>query len=153
MDISSIKDMTTEDLNTLMDEVSLEQQRRRSMIQIPAKMEALAVQYLEAEGAVPGDPWRQPVGAFDAYPLDWEVSHGDQVWMSLVASNVWEPGVSGWREVVVEGAVPAWVQPTGAHDAYKIGDKVEFEGSIYESALDSNTWSPTDYPAGWNKIS
>lgn len=24
-----------------------------------------------------------------------------------------------------------WVQPTGAHDAYKVGDRVSFEGSVY----------------------
>ena len=43
-------------------------------------------------------------------------------------------------------------QPTGAHDAYKKGDKVSFEGAIYESTIDSNTFSPTQYPEGWKKI-
>jgi hypothetical protein len=43
-----------------------------------------------------------------------------------------------------------WVQPTGAHDAYQTGEKVRFEGSIYESLIDANIWSPTVY--GWVKI-
>lgn len=43
-------------------------------------------------------------------------------------------------------------QPTGAHDAYKKGDKVSFEGAIYESTIDSNTFSPSQYPEGWKKI-
>ena len=48
--------------------------------------------------------------------------------------------------------IPDWVQPTGTHDAYQTGDKVRFEGSIYESLIDVNVWSPTAYPAGWKKL-
>ncbi|TAH58217.1 MAG: hypothetical protein EWM48_02110 [Sphaerochaeta sp.] len=51
------------------------------------------------------------------------------------------------------GVIPDWVQPTGAHDAYNIGDKVLFEGLVYESLINANTWSPTAYPAGWQIIS
>lgn len=47
---------------------------------------------------------------------------------------------------------PEWVQPTGAHDAYQMGDRVIFDGSVYESTINANTWSPADYPAGWKKI-
>ena len=50
-------------------------------------------------------------------------------------------------EVIAE-----WVQPTGAHDAYNIGDKVAFGGSTWESLIDANTYSPTAYPAGWNEL-
>jgi len=44
---------------------------------------------------------------------------------------------------------PDWVQPTGAHDAYAIGERVTFEGQVWESVIDANTYSPTAYPAGW----
>ena len=47
---------------------------------------------------------------------------------------------------------PEWVQPTGSHDAYNKGDKVTFEGKHYESLIDANVWSPTDYPQGWQEI-
>lgn len=50
-----------------------------------------------------------------------------------------------------EGEWPEWVQPTGAHDAYNKGDKVTFEGDHYISLIDGNVWSPTAYPAGWEK--
>ena len=46
---------------------------------------------------------------------------------------------------------PAWVQPTGAHDAYNIGDKVTFEGRHYISTMDGNVWSPSAYPDGWEE--
>jgi hypothetical protein len=32
------------------------------------------------------------------------------------------------------------------------GDKVTFNGEHYESLIDNNTWSPADYPSGWNKV-
>ena len=50
------------------------------------------------------------------------------------------------------GQVAEWVQPTGAQDAYNIGDKVSFQGSIYESLINANVWSPTAYPQGWKKL-
>ena len=52
-----------------------------------------------------------------------------------------------------ENAVPEWIQPQGSHDAYNTGDRVMFEGGVYESLIDANTWSPTAYPAGWQLIS
>ena len=50
---------------------------------------------------------------------------------------------------------PVWVQPTGAHDAYNIGDKVHFPtitDPVYESLINANVWSPTTYPQGWRLV-
>ena len=44
---------------------------------------------------------------------------------------------------------PAFVQPTGAHDAYKQGDKVTYNGQHYVSLIDNNVWAPDVSPAGW----
>ena len=53
----------------------------------------------------------------------------------------------------VAGAAPdEWVQPVGASDAYRKGDRVLFQGATYESVIDANTWSPAAYPAGWKKL-
>ena len=57
-----------------------------------------------------------------------------------------------WKTYSSGGDIPAWVQPTGGHDAYNIGDKVTFEGNTYESLINGNSWSPTTYPAGWKKL-
>lgn len=46
---------------------------------------------------------------------------------------------------------PEFVQPTGAHDAYNTGDKITFNGEHYVCKMDACTWSPSDYPAGWEK--
>lgn len=103
-----------------------------------------------------GIEWAQPVGAHDSFPKGQIVTHDGKTWVSLVSGNVWEPGVSGWREVVEneDGSpgIPEWVQPSGAHDAYQTGDEVMFEGVHYRSVIDNNTWSPADYPAGWETV-
>lgn len=48
-----------------------------------------------------------------------------------------------------DSGYPVWCQPTGAHDAYNKGDIVNYNGVLYESVIDGNTYSPDAYPAGW----
>lgn len=48
--------------------------------------------------------------------------------------------------------VKEFKQPTGAHDAYKKGDKILFNGKIYQSKIDSNTFSPDQYADGWEEV-
>ena len=38
-----------------------------------------------------------------------------------------------------------------AHDAYKKGDKITFNGKHYISLIDANVYSPAAYPAGWQE--
>lgn len=65
----------------------------------------------------------------------------------------WTPDATPalWTKISVE-EYPQWRQPTGSHDAYNIGDKVIYEGGVYESIIDGNTWSPVDYPQGWELV-
>ena len=44
------------------------------------------------------------------------------------------------------------MQPTGAHDAYNIGDKVTYNGHRYECLINGNAYSPDAYPQGWKQI-
>lgn len=67
------------------------------------------------------------------------------------------PGAAGqWEHLFVvalapepEPTIPDFVQPTGAHNAYKKGARVRFDGKIYESKVDANIYSPSDYPPNW----
>lgn len=55
------------------------------------------------------------------------------------------------EEIEVE-EYPEFVQPTGAHDSYKIDDKVTFNGKKYICKLDGCAWSPETYPAAWEEV-
>ncbi len=48
-----------------------------------------------------------------------------------------------------DSGYPVWSQPTGAHDAYNTGDIVNYNGTLYKSLIDGNTYSPEAYPSGW----
>ena len=56
------------------------------------------------------------------------------------------------EEPVETEEYPEYVQPTGAHDAYKIGDKITYNGKKYICKLDNCVWAPDVYPAGWEEI-
>lgn len=47
---------------------------------------------------------------------------------------------------------PEYVKPTGAHDAYKIGDKITYNGKHYECIFDGCVWNPEEYPQGWKEV-
>ena len=51
-----------------------------------------------------------------------------------------------------DSGVPIWTQPLGATDAYMTGDRVDYNGVIYESTIDNNVWSPEAYPQGWTVV-
>lgn len=48
---------------------------------------------------------------------------------------------------------PEYAQPTGAHDAYGVGDKITWNGKHYICIFANCVWSPADYPAGWQEQS
>lgn len=109
-------------------------------------------------------------------------SENGKVYRSTIDNNVWAPSEypTGWEEVTdfdyvepdpdepevpepdpvpepeeptpEEPQIDDYKKPTGAHDAYNTGDRVRFEGLVYESTIDGNTWSPAEYPAGWKLI-
>ena len=60
----------------------------------------------------------------------------------------WMPSATPalWKTVSVD-EYPEWVQPTGAHDAYNIGDKVTYNGQHYVCTSDGNAYAPNVY--GW----
>lgn len=52
------------------------------------------------------------------------------------------------------GAWPAWVQPTGAHDAYPAGRIVQHDGTLWRSLIAANVWEPGSTGAStlWEKV-
>jgi hypothetical protein len=64
----------------------------------------------------------------------------------------WEPPTTPALYVVVTppGTIAPWVQPTGAHDAYNMGDRVSHNGKIWESTINANVWEPGVH--GWVEV-
>ena len=72
------------------------------------------------------------------------------------SQETWTPDVASsvYAKVLIDPSgetIPEWEQPDSTN-AYMTGDKVRFEGVVYESTIDNNIWSPTAYPAGWKIV-
>ena len=64
-------------------------------------------------------------------------------WTPDVATSLYDPiglDASGY---------PIWSQPSGAHDAYNIGDIVDYNGTLYESLIAGNTTIPSSDERYW----
>lgn len=103
------------------------------------------------------DPWivgkAYAVGEFVTYG---ENSVGDPQLYKVVQAHTsqadWLPDQTASLYTAIgldDGGYPVWAQPTGAHDAYNTGDVVNYNGTLYESLIDGNVYSPEAYPAGW----
>lgn len=118
--------------------------------EVNAKMDAIGTPRHEILG---GMSWSDPrVWYLSPVMTNDEVEFNGTTYRSLIDFNVWSPTQypGGWEEVVPSGPeIQPWVQPTGAQDAYNIGDQVSFNGQNYQSVINANVWSPAVYPAGW----
>ena len=101
--------------------------------------------------------WKQPAGAHDAYKKGEYMAWTDGAVYRCLSDNTvhapaelpgaWEIYGTGGNEPPGNNTPPAWVQPAGAHDAYKKGDRVAYNNAVWVSTLDGNVWMPGVY--GW----
>ncbi len=125
------------------------------MMQAVKKMLASSTEELSDEDALAVaalfPTWHSKIGE--------QVNTGERLWyderlwkviQSHTAQENWTPdaAVSLYVEVSIE-EWPEWRQPTGAHDAYAMGDKVSHNGQHWVSTMDSNVYEPGVY--GWDE--
>lgn len=94
----------------------------------------------------------------DGYQVGERVRYENILYKCLQAhipQAAWTPvaATSLWAKVLIpdENVIPEWEQPDSTNP-YMIGDKVSFEGKVYESVINNNIWSPATYPAGWKEV-
>ena len=106
--------------------------------------------------------------AVELFP-NWDAAHGEyhkdervkyenilyKCLQDHTAQEGWYPTAapSLWAKVLIpdENVIPEWEQPDSTNP-YMKGDRVMFEGQVYESTIDNNIWSPSAYPAGWQQV-
>lgn len=106
-----------------------------------------------------------PVWQVDVdYVVGFKVRYNDILYKVLQAHHSqadWAPdvAVSLFARVLVgevnpdtgEQEILEWVQPD-ATNPYMTGDKVMYNGVVYESTIDNNVWVPDAYPQGWKEV-
>ena len=92
------------------------------------------------------------------YKKDTKLTYNGNLYKVLqdhTSQESWTPDAapSLFAKVLVsdDGTPQEWQQPDSIN-AYMTGDRVTFEGHVYESLIDNNVWKPTDYPQGWKLI-
>lgn len=140
----------------MMDKLQIAEQFRKAL-----QMFAMSLEDEKAmEVATIYDPWEigkaYNVGDFLIYGIN---GVGDpqlyKVNMYHTAQADWRPDATPALYTAIgldEKGYPVWSQPTGAHDSYNTGDIVDFNGTLYESLIDGNVYSPEAYPAGWKVV-
>lgn len=100
------------------------------------------------------DPWE----VNHAYTLNEYVTYGEnevgdpqlyQVLQAHTSQADWAPdtATSLFKAIGIDGGYPVWVQPVGAADAYRIGDIVSYNGTLYICVSDYNVYPPDVF--GW----
>ena len=93
------------------------------------------------------------------YTVNERIRYGGRIFKVLqnhTSQDDWTPSRSPslFAEILTseDGEPQEWQQPSSTNP-YLTGDKVIYNGLVYESLIDNNTWSPEDYPEGWKLIS
>lgn len=94
-----------------------------------------------------------------SYAVGDRVTYNDTLYKVLQAhtsQSTWTPADAPSLFAVVlvtgtEDTPPEWVQPDSTN-AYMTGDRVTYNGKIYESTINNNVWCPADYPQGWKEV-
>ena len=104
------------------------------------------------EGTVLFPEWKPDF----AYVAGTKVKYNEVLYKVLqdhISQSDWTPTAapSLFAQVLIPDpdVVPEWVQPESTNP-YMKGDRVMFEGNVYESTIDNNVWAPNAY--GWQLV-
>ena len=128
--------------------------KRSKLMRLRALIEA-AAESLDDKAALEGVELYPIWQADKAYRTGQRVRCGSILYRCLMdhtAQADWTPTAapSLWARVLIEdpSTVPEWVQPDSTNP-YKKGDRVRYQGKIWISLVDHNTWEPGVY--GWEE--
>jgi hypothetical protein len=123
----------------------------------PSRAPSLFAEILTSEDGEPQE-WQQP-SSTNPYLTGDKVIYNGLLYESLIDNNTWSPAdyPQGWKLISEqesevpsdEPTIPEWTQPDSTNP-YQTGDKVTYNGHIYESTVDNNVWAPDAY--GWSLI-
>ena len=107
-------------------------------------------QAIEAPAVYPA--WRAEV----EYAVNDRVLYNDILYKVVTAHTSQEDWVpdnapSLFAKVLIpdENIIPEWEQPDSTNP-YMTGDKVMYDGKVWESTVDNNVWKPGEY--GWVEV-
>ena len=129
--------------------------KRREVIELRSLIEK-SVQHLDNNDALKAHTLFPKWLVGVEYVVGYKVQQNGVLYNCITAhtsQETWSPDVSPslWAKVLVaeDGTPLPWEQPDNTN-AYKKGDKVTYDGSVWVSDIDNNVWQPGVY--GWTKV-
>lgn len=134
---------------------------KRSELQM--KVKSFRTKIEEASQTLPDEKAQDNIALYPhwkddaSYTTDYRVQYNGIVYKCLQAHTAqasWTPtdAPSLWAKVLTDAdEILPWERPDSTN-TYMKGDKVIFNGEIYESTIDYNSYSPSEYPQGWKEI-
>ena len=122
------------------------------------KAQQLAIKSLIIAESLSSNEMLEVAALFPAYEIGKAYSIGDiftykrslyEVIQAHTSQADWPPDTTAslYKNHTPKGEIEDWRQPLGAHDAYRAGDVVTYNGNTYTSLIDNNVWIPDQY--GW----
>ena len=119
---------------------------------------------VKASASLPDEDALNAVELFAAWAVGIECvkglryRHGEDLYrceQTHTTQEDWPPDTTPamFTRVPKPGEITVWRQPTGAQDAYQIGDKVRYpdaDGDVWISTIDANVYAPGVY--GWEMV-
>lgn len=113
----------------------------------------IATRELIREDALTPEELQELVFLYPEYKIDFlykvgKIFHFKGILYEVIQEHTsqedWKPNElpALYKRTIPDDVIPEWIQPTGAHDAYNIGDKVIYNGIIWVSKIDANTTVP-----------
>jgi len=99
------------------------------------------------------DSWRPG----ESVEAGWIRNFNGQLYECLQAHTTqsdWQPPEvpALWVVKQAPGVIAAWVQPTGAHDAYSVDTEVTHNGATWKSLVAANVWEPGTNATLWEEV-
>ena len=127
-------------------------QEAKAFIEAFVKLREMATDEMSLQVPNLYPAWRAEVN----YAVNDRVLYNEVLYKVITAhtsQETWTPidSPSLFTKVLIPdvNVIPEWEQPESTNP-YMKGDKVSFEGKIYVSIIDNNTWSPIAY--GWEEV-
>lgn len=179
-----LEQMTDEELYALVEDAQTELGKRQTETVFEHQVEDVYLSARESGAVptpVPGDQWREPGSALEAYVRGDVTTDNGKYFVSLRTPNMKRPSTGGGMMTMSASSTsasgPEWWQevdpddlptnePEQAEDQYAdvpeyeapaegethtAGDTVRFKGAIYEATRDTK-WSPSYDPDAWKLI-
>ena len=126
-------------------------QEAKAFIEAFVKLREMATDEMSLQVPNLYPAWRAEVN----YAVNDRVLYNEVLYKVITAhtsQETWTPidSPSLFTKVLIPdvNVIPEWEQPESTNP-YMKGDKVSFEGKVYVSIIDNNTWSPITY--GWEE--